>query len=113
MTPVRSISTPTRDVRRRYPQRGPRDPASCLRIQLLVRASHGFVRSPVPNVMSEPEERAATRPGTRVEQGEFFVEQMEPDGRWAFGRGHDVLLTGLTHHEALLLLARHAGGGRP
>jgi hypothetical protein len=63
--------------------------------------------------MSENEEEASAQPGGRVEDGEFFVEQTEPDGCWVFGRGREVLLTGLSREEALSLLSRHAKGLQP
>jgi hypothetical protein len=47
----------------------------------------------------------------RVELGDFFLEQTT-DERWAFGRGDEILLTGLSAEEVFLLVVhlRECGG---
>jgi hypothetical protein len=62
--------------------------------------------------MGDEEERDAP-PRARVELGECFLEEETARcGFWAFGRGKDVLLTGLSTEEAFLLVV-HLRGKAP
>jgi hypothetical protein len=54
--------------------------------------------------MGDGEEGPDCHHPARVELGDCFLQETLPDGFWTFGRGSEILMTGLSTEEAFLLV---------